>query len=1194
MASQGRPATGSMRSAVALPLILLSVLFASPRSATASTVAYWRFEEGPTNGAPVSHGGAGAGVFYPGTLDSSGNMNALSVWNETDAGHVYRTNRPLSVIPATGATNGFCVQNRGPWPCLFTQTGTALQTLTLPAFTIEASCLPLATNTWRTLVGRDSQGTYAGDTKLAALYLQITENNAVAIKFCDVSGRWHEALSAAGIITGFPAGNPAAGRWYHLAAVSDGTLLSLYLNSGAGYQRVAQTNMVLSGSPNRTLTAGGGDGGDWDAGNWSVGRGLYNGIHDNRAYGFIDEVRISDTALDARHFLFAAAAPQLVEDTTLSPPFAQWGQPVTVHAAFAGSLPLCYQWEMSADGVTYTNIPGATGTNLVLSGVQPADLGWYRLRAMNPYGTNTSAAARLEIRPVAWWRFEEGPSDAPVPHGGMANGVFYAGVADSSGNGNALSVWADGWAGYAFRADVPGYRVTGNGAANCFSVQNTDSWPGLFTQPGTALSALTPAAFTIEVSFKPETGGWRTLVGRDSRGAAGVNTNLSALYLQITPENAVAIKFCDVSGHWHEAVSASGLIQGFDYYSDPDGLTGRWYHLAAVSDGTELSLYLASAFGYGLVARTNLLLSGSGDTALTAGLGSGGDWSAGTWTVGRGLYAGAHTDRFYGFLDEVRITDRALAPREFLFWRPSILVTSTADSGPGTLREALALAADGDTIDATGLSGAITLTNGQLVVSQSVAILGPGPDALTVSGNHADRVFYVDGANVLISGLTVSNGYGYLESGGGIYNGSGTLTITDCTVKNNCTCFSDGGGGICNMNGTLVINGCMFNGNQWLAYVSDQGGGGAIYNRGALSSVSSTFSDNVSDDKGGGIYSVGTLSIDGCTFNGNTSFPGHSLFFEGGGAICCVGTNSIVNSSFSGNSGFCGGGAIYCDGTSSVASSLFSENSSMYGGGIFNFGALSIASSTFSGNSTGDGDGGGIFNYGYFSTSTLHIAACTFNGNLTAYWGGGICNSAYYGAAKLEISNTILDGGTQTASISTNGPGCTVVSAGFNLSTDGGGGFLTATGDQTHTDPKLGPLQDNGGPTWTHALLPGSPAIDAGDDALAALQPTDQRGLPRKFGAHVDIGAYEARWPAVTPPLLTGLGRSGGGTFHVAFSNAPGALFTVLTTTNLAVPAANWTVLPSSLVTEDPPGFYQFADPSATNDPQRFYRVRWP
>jgi hypothetical protein len=284
--------------------------------------------------------------------------------------------------------------------------------------------------------------------------------------------------------------------------------------------------------------------------------------------------------------------------------------------------------------------------------------------------------ATAEASTVAYWRFEEGPALAQVPHGGQSDGAYYQGTADSSGNGYGLSVWAENWAGFQYRTEVPAATIPQTGAADNFSLKNTGGYPGMFTDPTAAIRTITPAAFTIEASFKPESGGYRTIVGRDSNGAGtqgGADPSAAALYFQIQPDNRVAITFQDVSGYQYSAVSNPALIQGFDFGTDPEGLTGKWYSMAGVSDGKTLSLYLndvAAGTGFQLVAQTDMTLSGSPNTALTAGTGSGGDWTAGDWTVGRGMYNGGHGDRAYGFIDEVRISDSALTPSQFLFSVP--------------------------------------------------------------------------------------------------------------------------------------------------------------------------------------------------------------------------------------------------------------------------------------------------------------------------------------------------------------------------------------------------------------------------------------------------------------------------------------------------------------------------------------------
>lgn len=287
------------------------------------------------------------------------------------------------------------------------------------------------------------------------------------------------------------------------------------------------------------------------------------------------------------------------------------------------------------------------------------------------------AGVSMEASTISYWRFEEGPDGAPVSHGGMPDGVYYEGTADSSGNDYGLSVWAEGWAGYAYRSDVGISSIPQTGAVNQFAVKNTGGLPAMFTSPDDAIRTITPSAFTIEATFKLENGGYRTIVGRDSYGTNAGNPALAALYFQAVPGNALAIKFCDVSGYWHEAVSAENIFTGFDWGSNPDGIGVPWYSMAAVSDGSTLSLYLleiGAGTGWQLIAQTDMTASGSPDTALTAGLGSGGDWVAGTWSVGRGLYNGGHTDRAYGFLDEIRISDAALSVSEFLIPEPASLV----------------------------------------------------------------------------------------------------------------------------------------------------------------------------------------------------------------------------------------------------------------------------------------------------------------------------------------------------------------------------------------------------------------------------------------------------------------------------------------------------------------------------------------
>ena len=117
----------------------------------------------------------------------------------------------------------------------------------------------------------------------------------------------------------------------------------------------------------------------------------------------------------------------------------------------------------------------------------------------------------------------------------------------------------------------------------------------------------------------------------------------------------------------------------------------------------------------------------------------------------------------------------------------------------------------------------------------------------------------------------------------------------------------------------------------------------------------------------------------------------------------------------------------------------------------------------------------------------------------------------------VSIGDAVLKAGKTGGNIYNDGG--TVISRGYNLSSDNGGGYLNGPGDQINTDPMLGPLQDNGGPTSTHALLPGSLAIDAGDPNFTPPPFYDQRGpgFPRVMNGRIDIGSFEVQGPTPTP-----------------------------------------------------------------------------
>ena len=181
-----------------------------------------------------------------------------------------------------------------------------------------------------------------------------------------------------------------------------------------------------------------------------------------------------------------------------------------------------------------------------------------------------------------------------------------------------------------------------------------------------------------------------------------------------------------------------------------------------------------------------------------------------------------------------------------------------------------------------------------------------------------------------------------------------------------------------------------------------------------------------------------------------------------------------------------------------VNNSTVVGNSATYGGGgVFNIaytGAeafLQISNSTISGDSAQTG--GGVDNESDDGGAAAHISNSTFSGNLASGSGGSSVSNFTQdqGGAAVHLNDVILQGGATGGNILNQGG--SVISDGYNLSNDSCGGFLTGPGDRTNIDPMLGPLQYNGGPTPTHALSPGSPAINAGNPSFytaALLRPT--------------------------------------------------------------------------------------------------------
>lgn len=399
----------------------------------------------------------------------------------------------------------------------------------------------------------------------------------------------------------------------------------------------------------------------------------------------------------------------------------------------------------------------------------------------------------------------------------------------------------------------------------------------------------------------------------------------------------------------------------------------------------------------------------------------------------------------------------------------TITVDCAADSS--ALAGALMSATDGDTLAIQGTC------KGTFEIAHSLTLAGSAGAIL--DGQGVGTVVTVDAGNtVAISNLPITGGNGI--SAGGILN-KGALTLTESSISGNSATparspLNFGGGGIFNLGGTLTLTNSTVSGN----------------------SASVGFGINGV----GGILSLGSLTLTRSTVSGNSATSGVSSSTAVGGLGVCCGFGSSVtltSSTVSGNSG-------------SALSDAF--------GGILSSGSVvTVANSTVSGNSASATGGtrafasavGGISNSG----GSLTLTYSTLSGNNVSEPNGGFLPPV--GGVSNFFSGTLTAQSNLIAGQS-GGPNCYGFAGssdgGYNLDDGSSCGFSTANSSLSNTNPLLDPagLQDNGGPTQTIALEPGSPAIDAipptVNDCKTTIT-TDQRGVSRPQGAGCDIGAFE-------------------------------------------------------------------------------------
>jgi hypothetical protein len=413
-----------------------------------------------------------------------------------------------------------------------------------------------------------------------------------------------------------------------------------------------------------------------------------------------------------------------------------------------------------------------------------------------------------------------------------------------------------------------------------------------------------------------------------------------------------------------------------------------------------------------------------------------------------------------------------------------------------------------------------------------------------------------------VGGANAGDGNTAGQNGGGIWN-YGTLSVSSLRrIRGNIAAAA--GGGIFNTpTGMLTLDGSTLSGNTATGTMTNSGGGG-LYNdgihggqQGSATITGTTISGNIAgagigSGGGGGIYSAGNLSVTDTTISNNTTA------YTGGGIWARDGVFSLVNSIISGNTApYSEGGGIENDATATITGSTIANNTSAaVGGGISHTGYdLTLTNSTVSGNAAGgirfngamtitgstiSGNTGG----GIFPDGTLNLTTSTVSGNATAginkiFGDAGTYTIAYSTIADnpIGINNPhnvgafLLTGTVVSALGISGGTACVgpMTSQGHNLDSDNTCG-LTQSTDRPASNPLLQALAVNApGATATHALLPGSPAIDHGGTSTNGCPATDQRGVarPQPSGGQCDIGGYEYQPVA---PTGGGVSPDGGGT----------------------------------------------------------------
>ena len=480
----------------------------------------------------------------------------------------------------------------------------------------------------------------------SSYYMFLTPTTGSALRFSMTTSGWsgEQRLTSTSALP--------QNTWTHVAVTISGNTGRMYVN---GTQVAVNTSMTINPE-------------DLGAIQHYLGRSMFPA--DPYFSGKLDDVIFLDSALSATQIAALQSTQPPVAAAALVDGGSLMAGEGSLNASLAGSVS-----DPEAGEITYRKLYGADwvsvasdGTLSGTPGYRDAGTEYITVQATDPAGASTFVAVKVEVEsapfdfsagPVAYWSFDDDAASdgALLPGNGtrtdldsdgtMDSDDFRIGAYDLSGNNNHLTAWTSSWMKWTTDSTMGDFSITFN---NNWPAAGTDSTYNPYLTTGIDAEVITPKEWTIEAIFKCYGANWdnnyQTIVGRDGYHVGGSSSVAAALYLSIRGTE-LAIVYMDEAGISHTA-QTSGL--GLQY--------NQWYTVAAVSDGTQLTLWVN-----GEVLATTDMSGTSDDTSLGLGFGS--------WTIARGMYNGTsyssgHTDRFNGAVDAVAISGVALAPGSFV------------------------------------------------------------------------------------------------------------------------------------------------------------------------------------------------------------------------------------------------------------------------------------------------------------------------------------------------------------------------------------------------------------------------------------------------------------------------------------------------------------------------------------------------